>query len=217
MRTRVKVCGMTRPTDVALACEAGVDAIGLVFCPSSPRTVALPQAQELIDACSPLVSIVALFRNPSADEVEDVLDELTIDYLQFHGEESLPFCASFDRAYIKAIPMGDATADTAGLIDMFGDSANALLFDSYDPQTMGGSGETFDWAQLPQDTRAPIIVAGGLQADNVGVAIEQLRPYAVDVSSGVESAKGIKDRRLMDDFMAAVQTADGIIAEVENR
>ena len=208
MRTRIKMCGMTQAVDVVKACELGVDAIGLVFCPTSPRNVELPKAQELIAACSPLVSTVALFRNPERDTVKYLLDELAIDYLQFHGDEPVSFCASFDIAYIKAIPMGDENVDTAGLIGMFDGSADALLFDSHSSEKSGGNGEVFDWSQLPSDIATPVIVAGGLQADNVTDAIAQLRPYAVDVSSGIESTKGIKDHHLMTDFVMAVREAD---------
>lgn len=215
MRTRVKMCGMTRPVDVAMACELGVDAVGLVFCPTSPRYVELSQARELIGACSPLVNIVALFRNPKEKEVKYLLDELTINYLQFHGDEPSLFCASFNTAYIKAIAMGGTSADVTDSIDMFDASADALLFDSHSRQKAGGSGETFDWSQVPGNLRTPMILAGGLRSDNIAVAIDQLRPYAVDVSSGIESAKGVKDHRLMRDFMTAVRAADIAVARAE--
>lgn len=207
MRTRVKMCGMTRPADVEQACELGVDAIGIVLFAGSPRCVEAPRARELAAACPPFVDVVALFQDPAKEAVEYALDEISIDYLQFHGDEPEQFCSSFSLPYIKAIPMGDDNGH-ARMIDAFAASADALLFDSHRRGAGGGTGRRFDWQKIPAAVPMPVILAGGLTPANVGDSIAQVKPFAVDVSSGIETDKGIKDRALMHDFMQAVHCAD---------
>ena len=202
-RTRVKICGITRPDDARVAATAGVDAIGLVFYPPSPRAVNVEQAQEVIDVLPPFLTTVALFVDPSDAEVERVLDRLPIDMLQFHGDESATFCDRFGRCYLKAVRMRDGV-DLIAIADAYAGAAG-LLLDSYRHGVPGGTGHVFDWMRVPGDLEKPIIVAGGLTADNVGQAITHLRPYAVDVSSGVEARKGIKDAARIAAFMQQVQ------------
>jgi len=197
---RVKFCGMTRPEDAAAAADLGVDAIGVVFVPRSKRAVGVDQAQEVLAALPPLVSTVGLFMDSSADEVRAVLDRVPLNWLQFHGSESAAFCAAFGRPWIKAV-----SVTAAGDVQYHEWSdASAVLLDSHAAGQMGGSGRTFDWAAIEPPDR-PWILAGGLDADNVGSALERLRPPAVDVSSGIESAPGIKDRRRMQQFMERVR------------
>lgn len=189
MRTRIKICGITRPEDGVMAAEQGADAIGLVFYPPSVRHVEIEQAAEIAAAIPPLVSVVGLFLDASAAQVEDVLSAVPIDLLQFHGGESAEFCQQFSRRYIKSVGMagGDPAAVAAEH-----PRALALLLDGHAPGAAGGSGHAFDWGRkLPVSHR--IILAGGLHPENVREAIETIRPWAVDCSSGVESAPGIKD------------------------
>lgn len=203
MRTRVKICGLTRTEDVQAACEAGADAIGMVFYPPSPRAVTVEQARLILLDVPPFVTVTALFVNPSVDEVQAVLAQIpAISLLQFHGDESAAFCRQFGRAYIKAIPMRD-DVDLAQQALLYED-ALGLLVDTYKPGIPGGSGESFDWHRLPQSLSKPLILAGGLTPNNVAEAIQQVAPFAVDVSGGVEASKGIKDNAKMLDFMKAV-------------
>jgi phosphoribosylanthranilate isomerase len=203
MRTRVKICGLTRTEDVQAACDVGADAIGLVFYPPSPRAVTVEQAQLIVQHVPPFVTVTALFVNPTVTEVQAVLTQIpAISLLQFHGDESAVFCRKFGRAYIKAIPMRDEV-DLAQQASIY-DDALGLLVDTYKPGIPGGSGESFDWHRLPQSLSKPLILAGGLTPDNVAEAIKQVAPYAVDVSGGVEASKGIKDNAKMLDFMKAV-------------
>jgi phosphoribosylanthranilate isomerase len=205
MRTRVKICGLTRSEDVQVACEAGADAIGLVFYPPSPRAVTAEQARLILLDVPPFVTVTALFVNPTVDEVQAVLTQIpAISLLQFHGDESAAFCRQFARAYIKAIPMRD-DVDLAEQASLY-DDALGLLVDTYKPGVPGGSGESFDWDRLPKSLSKPLILAGGLTSSNVADAIQQVVPYAVDVSGGVEASKGIKDSQKMRDFFAAVTT-----------
>jgi phosphoribosylanthranilate isomerase len=200
MRTRVKICGLTRAEDVQAACALGVDAIGLVFYPPSPRAITIEQARVALVAMPPFVSVTALFVNPSVGDVQAVLQALpAVSLLQFHGDESPEFCRSFGRAYIKAIPMRD-DVDLQQEANHFHD-ALGLLVDTYKPNIAGGSGEAFDWHRVPHDLSKPIILAGGLTPNNVQTAIAQVKPFAVDVSGGVEAAKGIKDAQKMADFV----------------
>ncbi len=202
MRTRVKICGLTRAEDVQAACDLGADAIGLVFYPPSPRAVTVEQAKLILQAVPPFVAVTALFVNPTVAEVQAVLTQIpAISLLQFHGDESADFCRQFGRAYIKAIPMRD-DVDLAQQARDY-DDALGLLVDTYKPGIPGGSGESFDWHRLPQSLSKPLILAGGLTPDNVSDAIKQVVPYAVDVSGGVEVSKGIKDRQKIGDFIAA--------------
>ena len=203
--TRIKICGITQPDDARAAADAGADAIGLVFYAGSPRAVEPEQAARIVAALPPLVSAVALFVDASADRVSAVLAQVPVDVLQFHGSESPDFCAQFARPYLKALRM-EPGRDIAALATGYG-SARGLLLDSFRPGVPGGTGESFDWSQAPV-LALPLILAGGLSPDNVADAIHQLRPAAVDVSGGVESAPGRKDPELMRAFCNAVRATD---------
>ena len=214
MRVRVKICGITRGVDVDLAVAAGADAIGMVFWPASSRAVTLASARQLRAAVPAFVTAVALFVNPTVAEVQRVLDEVGPDVLQFHGDEEENFCAGFGIPYIKAVKV---MADAGGAPDVTQHNrASALLLDSFDPVRIGGTGRTFDWQQVPRTSTRRLIVAGGLDAANVGQAIGQLRPYAVDVSSGVETAPGRKDPDRMASFMRAVTVANERLREEDD-
>ncbi len=202
MRTRIKICGITRPSDGVAAVELGADALGLVFCETSPRFVTPEQAEEIVAALPPLVSVVALFVNAPASDVERVLARVPVDLLQFHGDEAPEYCSSFGRRYIKALPMGGGVEPTA-YARRYADAA-AFLLDSHALGGLGGSGSRFDWSRIPSGLGKPLILAGGLDASNVAEAIEQCRPYGVDVSSGVEAAKGVKDVARMEAFIKEV-------------
>lgn len=204
-RTFIKVCGITRIADAEAAVAAGVDALGFVFHPASPRAVTIEQAAGIAAAVGPFVTTVALFVNAAAAHVEAVLAATGIHLAQFHGDETPEYCRSFRRPYIKAIRMApglDAAAAAARHAD-----AAACLFDAWHPRLAGGTGDVFDWSQLPSVVPRPLILAGGLTATNVAAAVRGLHPYAVDVSSGVESAPGHKDARRIAEFVAAVQSA----------
>lgn len=191
---------MTRPEDAAAAAELGVDAIGLVFVPRSGRCVSVDQARDVIAAVPPLLPVVGLFMDPSAEEVREVLARVPLNWLQFHGAESATFCASFERPWIKAVSMNG----TAAVQYHEWSGASAVLLDSHSAGQMGGSGRTFDWDAF-QPPAQPWILAGGLTPDNVGIALNRLRPPAVDVSSGIECAPGVKDRQRMQLFMENVR------------
>lgn len=201
MRTRVKICGITRRQDAEFAIEMGADAIGLVFYAPSPRAVTIAQAQKIIENLPPFVCVVALFVNAQADEVNACLNALKIDLLQFHGDESPEYCQQFNKPYMKAIRMTDQVA--LKLVAENYASASALLLDSYQAGVPGGTGLTFDWSMITEVNK-PIVLAGGLTVDNVATAIRQVKPYAVDVSGGVELAKGIKDNQKIRTFMQEV-------------
>lgn len=205
MSTRVKICGITRPEDALAAAKAGADAIGLVFYDKSPRAVDIGQAWEILDVLPPFVTTVGLFVNADAQTLEDILVEVPLDVLQFHGDETADFCEQFGHPYIKAIRM-QAETDLQALGQDYA-GAQGLLLDTYRPGVPGGTGETFDWALAQQSCDKPIILAGGLRPDNVAYAIEQVRPWAVDVSGGVEKEKGIKDSGKIDAFIQAVKQA----------
>jgi len=204
-RTRVKICGITRPEDGVAAARLGVDAIGLVFYAKSPRAVDIKTAQTVCAALPGFVSVVSLFLNPDAEWVDEVLAEVPVDLLQFHGNESAEFCRSFSRPYIKALGMSNA--DIATQVVPYHD-ARGVLLDSHATGEAGGTGQSFDWNTIPQDFRRRIILAGGLNPDNIAAAIQQVRPYAVDLSSGVESAPGIKDVARMTRLMNEVKRVD---------
>jgi len=201
-RTRVKICGITRPGDAVAATELGADAIGLVFYPPSPRVVELKQAAEIANETPPFVSIVALFVEPTADAVNRVLETVAVDALQFHGKEAPAQCGGFHRPYIKAVHMREGT-DPRKEAGRYPD-ASAILLDAYHPDLYGGTGEPFDWSLATMNIGRPLILAGGLHAGNVAEAVRAVHPYAVDVSGGVESDKGIKDREKMAAFMHEV-------------
>jgi phosphoribosylanthranilate isomerase len=205
MRTRIKICGITRPEDGLAVAEAGGDAIGLVFYGPSPRNVTIEQAQAVVAALPPFVTVVGLFVNATDDEIREVLDAVPLGLLQFHGDEPAGLCGGYGLPYIKALRMapGLDVAATAGLYR----DAQGILLDAYQPGVAGGTGEVFDWQAVPEGLKKPIILAGGLTAGNVGEGITQVRPYAVDVSGGVEAAKGIKDINKISAFVDAVRSA----------
>lgn len=205
MRTRVKICGITRVEDAQAAARAGADAIGLVFYPPSPRLLRLEQARALRDALPPYVTPVALFVNPAREEVQAVLESVRPSMLQFHGEEEPGFCAQFGVPYVKACRVRPGV-DLLEYLHPFSGAAGWLL-DSH-VEEYGGAGESFDWSLVPAERIRPLILSGGLTRDNVGEAIRRVRPWAVDVSSGVESAKGIKDAARIAAFIAEVRNAD---------
>ncbi|SFR48782.1 phosphoribosylanthranilate isomerase [Thiomicrospira sp. ALE5] len=203
-RTRVKFCGITRTEDALLAAQYGVDALGLVFYPPSPRAVTPDQAKDIISSLPAFVTTTALFVNPSIDLVQQVVDHVGVDLLQFHGDESGDFCHQFSRPYIKALAMHESM-DWLRLNNEY-QHARAWLLDTYKPGVPGGTGETFNWDWLPsseQQTR-PIILAGGLHAGNVQMAIRQTNVYGVDVSGGIEASKGIKSAEKMQQFISNV-------------
>jgi phosphoribosylanthranilate isomerase len=190
MRTRVKICGITRIEDALVAATAGADAIGLVFA-DSPRRVSAEQARAVCTALPPFVTTVGLFVDAPESRVREVLGQVPLDLLQFHGRETPEDCQRYGRPYIKAIHM-QAGVDLRAEAKRFHGAAG-LLLDSFHPQKAGGTGESFDWVRVPPDLGKPVILAGGLTPENVARAIAVVRPYAVDVSSGVEQGKGIKD------------------------
>jgi phosphoribosylanthranilate isomerase len=204
--TRIKICGITREQDLRAAAESGADAIGLVFYEKSPRHVSLQQAVELACAAPPFVTVVGLFVNPTAEFVREVLSHVPLDVLQFHGEEEPSFCRQFGRPYLKAIRV-KAGVDLLQCASRYED-AQGLLLDAYVEGMQGGTGESFDWALIPHDLPLPVVLSGGLHAGNVAAAIRQVRPYAVDVSSGVEAAKGIKDAAKVAAFIKEVKRID---------
>jgi phosphoribosylanthranilate isomerase len=205
MRTRVKICGVTRPEHAREAADAGADAIGLNFYPRSPRYLTLEQALRVRAALPPFVTAVTVFVNPSAAEVGRVLDDLRPDLLQFHGDEPPDFCASFGVPYVKAFRVREGV-DLLESSRLYA-SAAGWLFDAF-VEGYGGGGQVFDWALVPAQRERPVILSGGLTPDSVGEAVRQIRPWAVDVSSGVESAKGIKDGALVRRFIQEVRLAD---------
>jgi len=205
-RTRVKICGITRPEDAINAAQLGVDAIGMVFYSKSPRNIDVAQARAICDALPGFVTTVALFLNPEQSMVNRVISDVGVDLLQFHGTESASFCESFDRPYIKAL--GISGEDNIVEQVKSYSTARSVLLDSHVKGAAGGTGETFDWLSVPEELRQQIILAGGLNPENVAQAIEQVRPYAVDLSSGVESAPGIKDINLMTRLMQQVKRVD---------
>jgi len=199
---RIKVCGLTRAEDVQTAVAAGVDAIGLVFYPDSPRHVSIAQAAELCRHVPPFVTIVGLFVNASRAEVHRVIEAVPLNLLQFHGDETVDQCEGFGLPYLRVARVRPGV-DLLEFASQF-PSARALLLDTWTP-AYGGSGESFDWSLVPASCPLPVILSGGLTPDNVAEAIRQVRPVAVDVSSGVESAKGIKDAAKIRAFVSAVR------------
>lgn len=202
---RSKICGITRIEDALAAAEAGADAIGFVFYAKSPRAVDVRQARAIIAELPPFVTTVGLFVNASRCELNEILEVVPLDLLQFHGDETPQDCEGYRRPWIKALRVrpGD---DLEAACQLYA-GARGILLDTYVPGVPGGTGEAFDWSLIPARLSKPIILAGGLSADNVGQAIAQVQPYAVDVSGGVEQAKGIKDAAKIDAFMRAVKQA----------
>lgn len=196
---RVKICGLTRVDEALASALAGADAIGLVFHPASPRAVSAAAARQIVDVLPPFVSSVGLFVDAEPALVEDTLRRCPLDLLQFHGNEAPAYCRAFGRPYIKAVRVR-ADMDLAAEMARYPD-ARGILLDTFSAAAPGGTGQRFDWALVPRDVRVPIILAGGLTPDNVAEAVRQVRPYAVDVSSGVESAPGRKDPALVKRFI----------------
>jgi phosphoribosylanthranilate isomerase len=208
MRTRVKICGFTRVEDAISATGLGVDAIGLVFYPPSPRNINIKQAVEIISALPAFVSTVALFVDADDKTVRSVVDSAPIDCLQFHGNEPGEACRKYGKRYIKAVRV-NADTDFNRLSQEYYD-AGALLLDADVRSAYGGTGSQFDWSLIPKSLPLPLILAGGLDPSNAQSAITGVRPYALDVSSGVEAQKGVKDKIKMTAFMNAVQLGDSI-------
>ncbi|MDP2688206.1 MAG: phosphoribosylanthranilate isomerase [Aequorivita sp.] len=204
--TRIKICGITREQDIQSVAASGADALGFVFYAPSPRHLDLAQAAQLARAVPPFLTVVGLFVNPPVDYVREVLAQLPLDVLQFHGEESAQFCAQFGKPYLKAIRV-KAGVDLVECAARYA-GAQGLLLDAHAEGVQGGSGETFDWKLIPHGLPLPLILSGGLHAGNVAEAIKQVRPYAVDVSSGVEAAKGIKDAAKIAAFVKEVNKID---------
>ena len=205
MRTRVKICGITRAQDALEAVKQGADAIGLVFYPKSPRNVSATQAAEIVSQIPAFVTVVGLFVDAEPAFIQEVISSVKLDLLQFHGDETPSACRQYSRPYMKAIRVKNGT----NLVQYAADyaDARALLLDAFAEGVPGGTGLVFDWSLIPQNLPLPIVLAGGLNAENVGVAIEQVRPYAVDVSGGVEASKGIKDAAKIAAFMRGVSNA----------
>ncbi len=209
MRTRVKICGFTRVEDAVCAARLGVDAIGLVFYPPSPRNVDIDQAIKIVNALPAFVSVVALFVDEQESRILEILERVSIDCLQFHGDESPEACRLYGKRYMKAVRMQDGI-DISNLALQYHDAAG-LLLDAYDPGAKGGTGSRFDWNRIPERCALPIVLAGGLDQSNARQAVQMVRPYALDVSSGVEAKKGIKDALKMAAFIGEVNEGDRII------
>lgn len=202
---RSKICGITRIEDALAAVQAGADAIGLVFYAKSPRAVNVQQARAIIAALPPFVTTVGLFVNASRCELGEILDAVPLDLLQFHGDEAPADCEGYHRPFIKALRVKPG-ADIVAEVARYG-QASGILLDTFVQGVPGGTGEAFDWSLVPEGLNKPVILAGGLTPENVVEAIAQVRPYAVDVSGGVEISKGIKDAEKIQAFMRAVQGA----------
>lgn len=207
MHTRIKICGITRLEDAQAAVTAGADALGFVFYPDSPRYVETAVASAIATRIPPFVTRVGLFVNAESAAVQQILGQVALDCLQFHGDESPEFCSQFRRPYIKAIRMQpDLVVESA--IRRYS-TAQGILLDAYDPQKPGGTGQIFDWSRIPQGLARALILAGGLNPENVASAVRQTHPYAVDVSGGVEASKGIKDHAKIHAFIREVRALDG--------
>ncbi|GBG15117.1 phosphoribosylanthranilate isomerase [Novimethylophilus kurashikiensis] len=206
MRIRAKICGITRVEDALTAARCGADAVGFVFYEKSPRNVDVERAAQIVAALPPFVTAVGLFVNEDAATVLSIRQRVGLDLLQFHGDETPEYCQSFSAPYIKALRV----RPELNLIQYAADfsSARALLLDAYQEGVAGGTGKTFDWDLIPAGLSKPVILAGGLDAENVGEAIRRVRPYAVDVSGGVEQDKGIKDVAKIAAFMRGVLDAE---------
>lgn len=206
LRTRVKICGITQLDDALAAIHYGADALGFVFYEKSPRFLNVQAAQAIFNNIPPFISKVALFVNADHNYVSEALDKLSIDVLQFHGDEDEAFCTSFNKPYLKAIRMRDTT-NLNDIADTYS-SASGLLLDAFDSAQYGGTGQTFNWNLVPKQCNLPIILAGGLNTQNVYAAVQNTGVYGVDVSSGVEKSKGVKDHLLIKQFMHEVKRAN---------
>ena len=200
MAVRVKICGITRVDDALHAVQSGADALGLVFYEGSPRHVSVQDAAAIAATLPPFVCCVGLFVNAPAGLVESILRQVPLDMLQFHGDETAAYCSAFGKPYLKAVRVHASTDLLKCAADFSG--ARGMLLDAYVPGVAGGTGETFDWRLIPESLPLPVVLSGGLTAGNVADAIRRIRPWAVDVSSGVESAKGIKDPDMVAQFIA---------------
>ncbi len=207
-RTRIKFCGMTRAGDIRLAGELGVDAVGFIFARQSKRRVAPGEARAMRQAVAPMVEVVALFCDNSREEVREVLRAVRPTLLQFHGDEDDAFCRAFNMPYLKAVAMGGTEGVTARDLQQAHPQATGFLLDSHAPGGSGGSGLAFDWSQVPAGLHRPFLLAGGIRPDNVFDAVTAVQPWGVDVSSGIESAPGIKDGEKMRRFVEEVRRAD---------
>jgi phosphoribosylanthranilate isomerase len=206
MRTRIKFCGMTNVEDAMFAARLGVDAIGMIFVPQSPRCISEREAKKIITTLPAWVTTVGVFANAKVNEISQVLAEIPLDLLQFHGDESAEFCQQFQRPYIKAIRMRE-DSNLQAYSDVYR-QAKALLLDTYDNNMLGGTGKSFNWNLIPSNIAQQIILAGGLTAKSVATAIKQIKPYGVDVSGGIEVAPGKKDHAKMTAFIDEVNYVD---------
>ncbi len=205
-RTRIKFCGITRMSDAAAAVALGVDALGFVFHAPSPRNVAPETVRDILHSLPAFVSAVGLFVDAPLDVVRETVDRVGLSLVQFHGEETPEYCASFGRPYVKVVRMRDAAAVATAERQFPG--ASGLLLDTWHPQLAGGTGQVFDWDLVPRGASKALILAGGLTVANVGEAIRRTSPFAVDVSGGIEESKGLKDPVKMRRFVAEVNTID---------
>lgn len=210
MRTRIKICGITRVEDALLACELGADAIGLVMSPASPRCVSISRARAIRRALPAFAAAVTLVHDLPDTSVREIIAGVRPDLVQFHGTEDAARCEAFGVRYLKAIGM-EGDLDVRAIATRHARAVGFVL-DGHPPGQQGGRGKTFDWARVPRDLGRPVILAGGLHAGNVGGAIRAVRPYAVDLASGVESAPGVKDAGKLRAFFAAVRAADAALA-----
>jgi phosphoribosylanthranilate isomerase len=206
VRTRIKICGITRLEDARMAVELGADAIGLVFYAPSPRSIDPEQARAIIAAIPPFTTTVGLFVDPTPEQVESVLRRCALGLLQFHGDEAPDFCRGFGLPYIKAARVR-ADVDLVQYLSRY-QAAQGWLLDAYHDRLYGGTGESFDLKLIPRDLARPVILSGGLTPDNVGAAVRQARPWAVDVSTGVEAAQGVKDAAKIAAFISGVRNED---------
>ncbi|MGK0298801.1 MAG: phosphoribosylanthranilate isomerase [Gammaproteobacteria bacterium] len=204
-RVRIKICGITRPEDGITAAQEGADAIGLVFYPLSKRRVTISVAKSIIGEISPFVTTVGLFVDATEEEVNSVLQDVHLDLLQFHGSETQEDCLRYNKPYIKAVKM----TEDIKLIEQINiyDKSIGILLDAFVPGVAGGSGETFNWELIPDNIQKPLILAGGLNPGNIRNAIDRVKPYAVDVSSGVESEPGIKNRDKIKKFINYIRNS----------
>jgi phosphoribosylanthranilate isomerase len=205
-RTRIKICGIREPAHARVASQAGADAIGLVFWPKSPRFVSTAEAARIVAELPPFVMAVGLFVNSPRDEINSILRAVKLDLLQFHGDEKPEFCDQFGVPYVRAVRMEEGT-DLVEYAHRFS-RAKALLLDAHVPGTPGGTGTSFDWGRIPRDFAKPLILSGGLTIDNVGRAVREVKPWAVDVSSGVEASRGTKDPGKIVEFIRSVRSED---------
>lgn len=204
--TRIKICGITNPEDARAAVDNGADALGLVFYPESPRAVTLSEAQAIAEVVPPFVTLVSLFVNADVETITNVVTQLPVGLIQFHGDEEAGYCQSFERPWIKALRVREDMPVAQEVAALQG--AKGVLLDAWQDGVPGGTGKTFDWSLANEQLALPLVLAGGLNEGNVGEAIDRLRPWAVDVSGGVEASPGTKDPEKIKRFVAAVRAAD---------